>query len=154
MTLVDIDPNQPETHRKSNPKPVKHLPQLRVKETSEPLYDKLIVMDKLYPSQEAYVVPRIILWAKRSPSRATGEEYASPGETLEKSKGFYTPNNTRTKGMDALIYRDEVLTPVIVPLMHKHFPNGVFRQDNACTHTAKLTMDFLIDFLIQLDQHT
>lgn len=78
VTLVDIDPNQPETHRKSNPKPVKHLPLLRVKETSEPLYDKLIVMDKLYPSQEAYVVPRIILWAKRSPSRATGEEYARP----------------------------------------------------------------------------
>lgn len=45
--------------------------------------------------------------------------------------------------VNAVTYRDTVLAPVVVPYMRRHLRRGLFQQDNARPHTARLTLDFL-----------
>ena len=42
---------------------------------------------------------------------------------------------------------NEVLQPVLVPLLQRHRNNGqlTFQQDNACTHSARLTQNYLMN---------
>ena len=43
--------------------------------------------------------------------------------------------------LTAVRYRDNVLTPVVVPFIQRH--NAVFQQDNARPHVARVSMDYL-----------
>ena len=48
----------------------------------------------------------------------------------------------RGNGVTAARYRDQVLTPHVVPHFNRH-PNKTFQQDNARAHTARVTRDYL-----------
>ena len=48
----------------------------------------------------------------------------------------------RGNGVTAARYRDQVLTPHVVPHFNRH-PNKTFQQDNALAHTARITRDYL-----------
>lgn len=45
--------------------------------------------------------------------------------------------------VNAVVYRDTILAPVVVPYMQRHLRRGTYQQDNARPHTARLSMDFL-----------
>lgn len=45
-------------------------------------------------------------------------------------------------GLNATRYRDEVLTPQVLPFRDRH-PGMILQQDNATCHTARLTRNFL-----------
>ena len=45
--------------------------------------------------------------------------------------------------LTAAHYRDQVLTPELLPFMQQHGPGLTFQQDNATPHTALLTRNFL-----------
>lgn len=50
-------------------------------------------------------------------------------------------------------YVNEVLQPYILPLKHQLGQNFVFMQDNARSHTARKTMEFLVQNEIKLLNH-
>ena len=52
-------------------------------------------------------------------------------------------------GVTAARYREQVLTPHVVPHFNRH-PNKTFKQDNARAHTAMVTRDYLQQHTSQL----
>lgn len=47
--------------------------------------------------------------------------------------------------LTAARYRDEILTPVVLPFLEEHGENMVFQQDNARPHTARIINEFFDD---------
>ena len=61
--------------------------------------------------------------------------------------GIYGVRRTRLVIIDGNLsaqrYRDEILTPVVIPFLRANGPGLTFQQDNATPHTAGLTRTFL-----------
>ena len=56
-----------------------------------------------------------------------------------------TPLIIFDRSVTANVYVNAVLQPIVVPFMRQNFPNGngIFQQDNATPHTARLTARYL-----------
>lgn len=69
------------------------------------------------------------------------------GGSIHVWAGITANNKTQLVVLDravtAQVYCDDVLTPIAIPFMQQHLRNGIFQQDNARPHTARLTMALL-----------
>lgn len=61
--------------------------------------------------------------------------------------GIYGGNRTRLVVVNGTLtsqrYRDEILSPVVLPYLRTNGPGLTFQQDNATAHTARATREFL-----------
>lgn len=59
------------------------------------------------------------------------------------SSHYRTPLHVFRQNVTGLLYRDEILQPIVVPFFQVHPDIALFQHDNARPHTARVAIDFL-----------